>query len=137
MWHTCGNFFLYLRKPDNSSYVAASTTNGASKNSWHFISFIFDGPKQIGKIYVDGLDITSTSNVGISSMRPSSSNISVASPYPYYFKGWIDDIKIYDAPLHSSQIKQNYIIGLDFLLSKNLISKDEYNQRLMELAYEE
>jgi len=53
-----------------------------------------------------------------------------------YFDGAIDDIRIYGAVLSSSQIKQNYIAGLDSLLSQGSISKEDYNQRINELAYE-
>ena len=51
-----------------------------------------------------------------------------------YFDGAIDDVRIYNYNLTSSQIKQNYIAGLDFLLSKGLVSEGEYDQRLNELA---
>jgi len=50
------------------------------------------------------------------------------------FNGYMDEIKVYNAALSSSQIKQNYIAGLDSLLSKNLISKEEYNQRIKGLS---
>ena len=53
-----------------------------------------------------------------------------------FFDGSIDDVRIYNAALSSSQIKQNYIVGLDSMLSNRAISGEEYNQRISELAYE-
>ena len=53
-----------------------------------------------------------------------------------FVSGLIDDVRIYNAALSSSQIKQNYIAGLDSLLSKGNISKQEYNERLSGLALE-
>ena len=53
-----------------------------------------------------------------------------------FANGIIDDIRIYDVALSFSQIKQNYIAGLDSLLSKGNISKQEYNERLSGLALE-
>jgi len=53
-----------------------------------------------------------------------------------YFNGLIDDVRIYNAALSSSKIKQNYIAGLDSLLNNGNISKEDYNQRINELAYE-
>jgi len=50
--------------------------------------------------------------------------------------GLIDDICIYNIALSSAQIKQNYIAGLDSLLSNGNISKEDYNKRINELAYE-
>lgn len=47
---------------------------------------------------------------------------------------FIYNVRIYDAALSSSQIKQNYITGLDSLLSKELISKEEYNARIEALS---
>ncbi|MGI6340770.1 MAG: hypothetical protein ACOX0B_01015 [Minisyncoccales bacterium] len=46
----------------------------------------------------------------------------------------MDDVRIYNAALSSSQIKQNYIAGLGSLLSKELISKEEYNARIEALS---
>jgi len=51
-----------------------------------------------------------------------------------YFNGLMDNVRIYNAALSSSQIKQNYIAGLGSLLSKELISKEEYNARIEALS---
>ncbi|MDD4358594.1 MAG: hypothetical protein PHY30_02135, partial [Candidatus Pacebacteria bacterium] len=50
------------------------------------------------------------------------------------FTGLLDDIHIYNTALSSSQIKQNYIAGLNSMLANGNISKDEYNQRISDLA---
>ena len=49
--------------------------------------------------------------------------------------GIMDEIKIYGAPLSQSEIKQNYIAGLNSMLSNGNISNKEYNERINELAY--
>ncbi|MFA7157499.1 MAG: LamG-like jellyroll fold domain-containing protein [Bacilli bacterium] len=46
------------------------------------------------------------------------------------YKGYLDDIRIYDTVLSSSYIKSNYIGGLNKLLSSGKISKIEYNKRI-------
>jgi len=51
-----------------------------------------------------------------------------------FFNGLIDEARLYSAVLSSAQIKQNYIAGLDSLLSKGSISKEEYNQRIETLG---
>ncbi len=51
------------------------------------------------------------------------------------FNGLIDDAKLYNAALSSSQIKQNYIAGLNSMLANGNISKQEYNERINNLAY--
>ncbi|HOI59833.1 MAG TPA: prepilin-type N-terminal cleavage/methylation domain-containing protein [Candidatus Pacearchaeota archaeon] len=50
------------------------------------------------------------------------------------FNGLIDDVRIYNAALSSSQIKQNYIAGLNSMLANGNISKKEYNQRINNLS---
>lgn len=52
----------------------------------------------------------------------------------YDFNGLIDDVRIYNAAISSSEIKQKYIAGLDSLLSNGSISREEYNNRVSELA---
>ena len=54
----------------------------------------------------------------------------------YYPKGLLDEARIYNTALSSAQIKQNYIAGLDSLLSNGNISKEEYNERINALAYD-
>ena len=51
-----------------------------------------------------------------------------------YLKGYIDDVHIYNSILSSSRIKQNYLAGLDSLLAKGGIDKEEYIQRIEKLA---
>jgi len=52
----------------------------------------------------------------------------------YPFKGYIDDVRIYNAALTTAQIKQEYVAGLNSLLANGSISKEEYDQRLNNLA---
>jgi len=53
----------------------------------------------------------------------------------YFYKGFIDDARVYNAALSASQIKQEYIAGLNSLLANNNISKEEYDQRLNSLSF--
>lgn len=46
------------------------------------------------------------------------------------FDGFLDEIKIFNSFMPISQIKKEYIAGLDSLLLKGEISKEEYNQRI-------
>ncbi len=45
--------------------------------------------------------------------------------------GLIDNTKVYNEALSTSQIKQNYVLGLTSLLRKNMISKEEFNELLL------
>jgi len=50
-----------------------------------------------------------------------------------YFNGLIDDIRIYNQAISTSEINQNYFVGINKLLKNNGIALDEFNQRLVEL----
>ena len=60
----------------------------------------------------------------------------VSTEFNRCFEGKIDDLRVYNAALSSSQIKQNYIAGLNSMLASENISKEEYNGRINNLAYD-
>ena len=84
-------------------------------------------------LYLDGVIQTGTSTpyMGSIGMFIGSAGTGDAGEY---WKGFIDNISIYDSVLSSSQIKQEYIAGLNSLLANNNISKEEYDQRINSLA---
>ena len=47
-----------------------------------------------------------------------------------FFKGLIDEVRIYEKALETAQIKELYYAGLDRLLVKGLIDEQEYQKRL-------
>ena len=102
-------------------------------NTFLYMTNVYDGVNL--KLYINGVYINSIA-AAVSSIGTTSTNLQIGRYISgiEYFTGIMDDIRIYDAALPTSQIKQNYIAGLDSLLSKSLISKDEYGQRLSELA---
>jgi len=53
------------------------------------------------------------------------------------YDGYLDDLRIYDEKLSLSQMKQKYIAGLNSMLANGNISKEEYNERINTLAYEQ
>jgi len=106
-----------------------------NNNQWHFA---VGGIDNNGKyfLYVDSLSQgTLTPNLTLNWTGNTKIGL-----YSYttlaYFSGLIDDVRIYDAALSSSQIKQNYIAGLNSLLANGNISKQEYNKRINVLAYD-
>jgi len=108
---------------------------------WHFIVGTFSNSTSQVKIYVDGIlemltidgavgDLTGN-NVFIGGENVSGGAVQATNNF---FNGLIDDVRIYNAAISSSQIKQQYVAGLDSLLSKNLISLEEYNEKINSLA---
>jgi len=107
-----------------------------SSPAWFFLTFTYDSASGNYKVYSNGKLYGQTSTTD-GEIRVTGSLFYIGgTPSSYYFPGKIDDIRIYDTALSSAQIKQTYIAGLDSLLSKGSISKEDYNQRINALAYE-
>ena len=130
----------------NGSYRSVQFYNTAPSSGWHFFTTTFDG--RYLKTYFDGLyknqyDALANysiyyniSNSLIIGAEAGGGSTPPASPDNFPIQGKIDDVRIYDGVLSAFQIKQNYIAGLDSLLSNGNIYKEEYNERIKVLAYE-
>jgi len=108
------------------------------KESWTHVVFIFNGATL--SLFQNGKNAgnTTVSNDGIEE-APLALRMGVLSynaPTYYKFIGLIDEFRIYNSALTISQIKQNYIAGLNSMLANGNISKEEYNERINTLAHE-
>jgi len=103
--------------------------NGLQLNKWTFITVTVS--PTVTKLYIDGdfKDDGGGLSINFSSVR-------IATRYTNssYFLGFLDDIRIYNSAISVSEIKQNYVAGLNSLLQNGAISKEEYNQRTLNLA---
>jgi len=152
-------FYLYLEQDKNVNfsvivsgvtyrYLGSSFSGETlSVGKWTFLTYSY-GDDGYGKSYKDavlsrsgkmktstgvecsgGVLAKNTSDL-IFSWASGTSTPSGSGSIP----GIIDEIKLYEAPLNQSQIKYQYVAGLDSLLSKNLISLEEYNEKINSLA---
>lgn len=82
-----------------------------SANEWHYVVGTFDG--NTAYLYVDGERKTSVAHVG--TIAPAAGhpfNIGFwRSALPTYFKGKIDDVRIYDRALSAEEVQQLYKDG--------------------------
>ena len=85
-------------------------------------------------MYFDGVLLSSQGQSGTTSSSISTTGNFYIGFRSVYSSGSIDDVRIYNAALSTSQIKQEYIAGLNSLLSNGSISKEEYNERINSLA---
>ena len=124
-------------------YADKETTDGVWSSTltplgeWSFITFIYDNTSLANNpiFYINGSKSVvklKTTPVGAVVDNSSSDffigNNSVNGSRSFH--GLIDDVRIYNSILSTSQIKQEYIAGLNSLLANNNISKEEYDQRL-------
>jgi len=128
-------------------YSARYTTTGLwsftmpSLDKWSFIVFIYDNSTNANNpiMYINGnkeIGVLRTTPVGLTA-DDSSSDFFIGNNNidgDRSFDGLIDDVRIYNVLLSSAQIKQQYIAGLNSLLANNNISKEEYDERLNNLA---
>jgi prepilin-type N-terminal cleavage/methylation domain-containing protein len=98
---------------------------------WHHVVAYYDGTK-IGTV-IDGVVQSNTTDKTdeIGQWGLSFKIGSPGSPYNY-FSGLIDEVRIYVAALPSTEIQKHYVQGLNKLLSNQVITQVEYDQRMEE-----
>jgi len=106
-------------------------------NEWYHVvgtTGIIDGTAKM-KLYINGSLMATT----VLNLDPPSTtaNLCLGGFYEGVrgFLGHIDEVRVYNNVLSLSEVKQNYVAGLDSLLSNGNISKKEYDERLNNLAY--
>lgn len=124
--------FTLVNSITPSVYTNLITNTVFSINKWYYVVATFDGTNI--KLYVNG--VLDKSNPWNYIVRDSGQTckIGVTNPsYTTWYQGLIDEVRIYNATVPVSQIKENYYLGLNSLLSNGNISKEEYQQRLANL----
>jgi len=122
----------------NAGTNTTTSDNAIIYNQWNFIAITFDSTGR--HIYVNAVDVTASGG-GETALPPDVAGAvrigNRAGATDRSFDGYIDDVRIYNNVFSSFQIKQNYIAGLNSLLSNNIISREEYNQRILNLSFNE
>ena len=78
------------------------------ENSWYHVVYVFDGSK--AKVYINNvLSLTTTENfTSFSNNLPMYLGSYGDASYPYWFKGVLDDIRIYKRAIDSSEVRELY-----------------------------
>jgi hypothetical protein len=134
------SFYIYNADKTPRGWIIASdgvtslgffSTYSLSLNTWHHVAYILSGTNM--KTYVNGVKKQDTDL---------SDSIYVTTPLrvtigtfvdraSYSFNGYIDNVSLYKKDLSLTELKQNYYSGLNNLIAKGNIDKEEYNNRLM------
>jgi hypothetical protein len=121
---------IYLYDETTSVSIARNTIELSSYiNKWTYLIATYNGNGAIDGIefYINGVKQTSyDSNTSgtYSAMHNINSPLIIGNDSTY---GYIDELQIYNSTLPESQIKQNYLLGLNNLYAKGLINEIEYN----------
>lgn len=111
---------------------AQSPVNSILNDKWYNVAILYNGTNVA--IYING-SLSRTPQAYNNSLLSTSYNLNIGrrSPSDVYFGGLIDDVRIYNQAISTSQIKQNYFLGLNRLLKNNNIKLTEFNQRITEI----
>lgn len=122
-----------LMSMNSSGSNIASPTNGIKFNQWQLITVSFNGSGR--QMYINGIAVSQDSQP---SLPPNSAGVTrignSAFSTSYAFDGYIDEVRMYNTVVPTSQIKEHYYAGLNSLLSKGEISFSEYKDNLNKLS---
>jgi len=108
-----------------------SSVGEVTIGNWNYLTITRRGT--VAKTYRNGIDATASSASHLDPLPSTvSAKIGINGGWP--FNGLMDDVRVYNAAVPTSQIKQNYFVGLNKLFAKTQINIEEYQQRLAELS---
>lgn len=112
-----------------TDYWRCSTGSKIKYNKWIYVTTVWDGTYI--SHYINGEFNWKDTKATIGT----SENFHQIAGYSgRRMKGRLDEMIIYNKNLSLSEIRQNYVAGLDSLLAQGGICKEEYNERLKNLA---
>ncbi len=118
---------------DNLDDTASINSNtNLSINKWYYLVGTFKSNSFI-KVYTNGQLDGSNDSATVAKITGNSNSLSIGKYASYFFNGFIDDVRLYNAAIPSSQIQENYYSGLNNLLVRGGFDAVEYGQRLAEL----
>jgi len=138
-WSSSGYYLQYF--PSTSAWAFGwhsstflNPTKSISDGNWHHIVGVRAG-STFAKLYIDGVFIGNHNGIpNVSSDTTENLNIGRLSPgLGRYFNGSIDEVRIYNAAMTVSAIREDYLAGLDRLLAGGQITEREYQKKLSDL----
>jgi len=127
---------FYIRRSDDGATISLAGNAVIQLNSWYNITGVFNGSAQTMVIYVNGTKDNTLSSGVPAAMASTASKLIIGgynSGSSERFSGLIDEVRIYNAALTASVIRDQYVAGLDKLLANGQITEQDYQQRLTDL----
>lgn len=115
--NTGGNegFSLDIHELDSTLLARAivSSATGFEDGSWYHIVGSIDIISELVTLYVDGVQVAVDSTWNAGSMSNGTANLEIGSAADNFqwYKGYIDDVAIYNTVLSEQQIKDHYLAG--------------------------
>jgi hypothetical protein len=126
------NVVYFGANKTTSTINSVSTTNTfISTSAWYYIVGTWDGSSY--KIYINGTSEVVGVAEAVTNTNNNNFQIGQRNDNQQRFNGLIDDVKIYNQALSTSEIKQNYYSGINKLYKNKGIVLNEFNQRIIGL----
>ncbi|MCF7865652.1 MAG: LamG domain-containing protein [Candidatus Pacebacteria bacterium] len=110
---TDGKLVGFYQPNYTTGEIRARTSITLSSNQWYFVTMTYDGVSTL-KIYINGVDVSETSTSPDINWAAGANAFAIgrrAGASSSYFKGSLDDIRIYNRALSASEIKSLYNLG--------------------------
>ncbi|MCP4428773.1 MAG: LamG domain-containing protein, partial [Chloroflexi bacterium] len=111
-----------------NAYIRSATA--VNDDIWHQISVVWDVSSSTGRIFVDGLDVTSSDSYAPNNADNAGDTIKIGSPnyseVPNFFVGELDELAVYGRPLTTGEMMSLYLRELRWYRarSSHLITVD-------------
>lgn len=105
------------------------------QGAWHYAVFTFNGTNLT--VYQNGVQ-SGTATIAADTIQTAPYHLiigAMAHSVPGYFRfnGLIDEVRIYNAAIPASQIRENYYAGLNKMLQSGIIDNGEYSLKINNL----
>ncbi|MFA5013298.1 MAG: LamG-like jellyroll fold domain-containing protein [Candidatus Paceibacterota bacterium] len=134
-----GTSYLYGLFSDGTSRLEAplSLSGSLGSNNWYNVVVVFDRDVNASiQAYLNGVKQSPVLNIITQQGNVQNSANVLIGAYDattYQLAGKMDDVKLYNAAMPTSQIQQNYFADLNKLLTNKGVDPSEYEQRIVEL----
>ena len=115
------------------TYNILKTSEVVAYNKWYYGVLTWDGTNT--KLYLNGnlgISLAQSGNVPDRVFYIGANNYS--GGLGNYWLGRLDEVRIYDAAMPTSQIKEQYYAGLNGLLANGNITSEDYSKRINSIA---
>ena len=111
--------------------IAYTVEANMAQDQWNYLTLSRSG--NIFQWYKNGVAVGSSSSNSLTIGNGFYNLQFGSSGLERYFKGVLDDVRIHNAALPASAVRENYLAGLDRLLASREIALQNYEQRLSDL----
>lgn len=119
----------------NAGNYVYTDHNSLAYNQWNLVTVVFSSSGR--KMYINGIDKT-YSGGSETGLPPDTAGVTrignTAFGTGYTFDGYIDEARFYNAVIPISQIKEQYYAGLNSLLARGGITREEYLEKTFSVA---